>query len=324
MNVLSLCDGMSCGHIALELAGFEVDKYFASEIKKHAIRVTKTNFPDTIHIGNVLNVSYKDGVLHTENGDFETQIDLVCFGSPCQSFSRAMKDEMRIGLDDPVRSGLFYTRKRVLDEVKPKYFLLENVVMKEEDENFLTQQMGVEPIRINSAIVTGQIRERLYWTNIPYTPIQKRHITQEDILDKELGGYMSSFPTRCLVANDSHGYYNDKNENRNFYHTVRRQATTGFVNYVVKSKQQFQEFQNNLSLGRKDQEFYSDLRFFTKYERARLQGCPEHFADCMTEKEAADLFGDGWTCSVIAHIFKGMHSGEVCTLKQLTFDDLFN
>lgn len=86
LNVLSLCDGMSCGHIALEKAGFKVGKYFASEIKDEAIKVTKDNYPETIHIGDVNKITYKDGVLHTEVGDFETDIDIVMFGSPCQSF----------------------------------------------------------------------------------------------------------------------------------------------------------------------------------------------------------------------------------------------
>lgn len=98
LNVLSLCDGMSCGHIALEKAGFKVGKYFASEIKDEAIKVTKDNYPETIHIGDVNKITYKDGVLHTEVGDFETDIDIVMFGSPCQSFSRAMIKERKLVL----------------------------------------------------------------------------------------------------------------------------------------------------------------------------------------------------------------------------------
>ena len=96
INVLSLCDGMSCGHIALEKAGFKVGKYFASEIKDVAIKVTKDNYPDTIHIGDVNKITYKDGVLHTEVGDFETDIDIVMFGSPCQTFSVACKTDKRM------------------------------------------------------------------------------------------------------------------------------------------------------------------------------------------------------------------------------------
>ena len=155
LNVLSLCDGMSCGHIALEKAGFKVGKYFASEIKDVAIKVTKDNYPETIHIGDVNKITYKDGVLHTEVGDFETDIDIVMFGSPCQSFSRAMIKERKIGLEDPERSGLFYECNRVLKEVNPKYFLMENVVMKPEDEAVISEMMGVKPIRINSSLVVS-------------------------------------------------------------------------------------------------------------------------------------------------------------------------
>lgn len=137
LNVLSLCDGMSCGHIALEQAGFKVNKYYASEIKPVAIKVTNENYPETIQIGDVNKVTYNDGVLVTEKGIYREKFDLVIFGSPCQSFSIAIPDEMRIGLQDMKRSGLFYECCRVLKEVNPKYFLMENVVMKKEDEEII-------------------------------------------------------------------------------------------------------------------------------------------------------------------------------------------
>lgn len=122
MKVLSLCDGMSCGHIALDRAGVNVDKYFAAEIKEIGIKVTKYNYPDTIHIGDVNKITYKNGILHTEYGDFETDIDLVIFGSPCQTFSIAMKKELRVGLENKEKSGLFLECYRILKEVNPKYF----------------------------------------------------------------------------------------------------------------------------------------------------------------------------------------------------------
>lgn len=127
INVLSLCDGMSCGHLAFDRIGIEVDKYFAAEIKTIAIKVTKANYPDTIHIGDVNKISYKDGVLTTEVGSFETDIDIVIFGSPCQTFSIAMPTDKRVGFENLEKSGLFYQCFRVLKEVNPKYFLMENV-----------------------------------------------------------------------------------------------------------------------------------------------------------------------------------------------------
>lgn len=153
--VLSLCDGMSCGHIALDKVGFKVDKYFAAEIKKNAIKVTKYNYPNTIHIGDVNKITYKDGILYTEVGDFVTDIDIVMFGSPCQSFSIAMRADMRIGLDDDMRSGLFKQCYRILKEVSPKYFLMENVAsMRDEDRDYISHLLGVRPIMIDAALIT--------------------------------------------------------------------------------------------------------------------------------------------------------------------------
>ena len=203
MKVLSLCDGMSCGHIALDRAGIKVDEYYAAEIKEIAIKVTKANYPETIHIGDVNKISYKDGILYTENGNFNVgHIDLVMFGSPCQTFSIAMKTELRIGLEDKQKSGLFLECFRILQEVKPTYFLMENVArMKKDDEVFITKLMGVEPIRINSKLVSPQLRDRLYWTNIPNITIPRdKDIKLQDILTS---GYTDRKKARALLVSDS-------------------------------------------------------------------------------------------------------------------------
>lgn len=155
MNVLSLFDGMSCGQIALNKLGIKYDKYFACEIDKYAMQVTQHNFPDTIQLGDVQFVTKETFGTH--------KIDLVIGGSPCQGFSFAGK---QLNFEDP-RSALFFEFVRLVKELKPKYFLLENVKMKKEYQNVITQYMGVEPIEINSALVSAQNRRRLYWTNIP-------------------------------------------------------------------------------------------------------------------------------------------------------------
>ena len=139
MIVLSLFDGMSCGQIAFDKLGIRFDgtknKYFASEIKKHAIKVTKNNYPNTIHIGDVTKVSYKNGTLYTENGEYEVgEIDYLIGGSPCQDFSVAKLNNVKYGLEGD-KSKLFYEYLRLLREINPKYFLLENVRMKEESKN---------------------------------------------------------------------------------------------------------------------------------------------------------------------------------------------
>jgi len=175
MNVLSLFDGMSCGQQALERAGIKINQYFASEIDKYAIKVTMANYPNTIQLGSVINI----------NGYDLPKIDLLIGGSPCQSFSfagkrkgMATKDEIEIhtlehylqlknnGYEFEGQSYLFWEFMRILNEVKPTHFLLENVMMGEKWERILSRAIGVNPIEINSALVSAQNRRRLYWTNI--------------------------------------------------------------------------------------------------------------------------------------------------------------
>ena len=161
MNVLSLFDGMSCGQIALERAGIRVDNYFASEIDKHAISITQRNYPNTEQLGSVM--GWREWNL--------PRIDLLIGGSPCQGFSIAGK---QLAFDDP-RSKLFFEYVACIRRFKPRYFLLENVRMKKEFLDVITEYMGVEPICINSNLVSAQNRVRYYWTNIP-------NVTQPDDL----------------------------------------------------------------------------------------------------------------------------------------------
>jgi len=151
-SILSLFDGMSCGQIALNRIGIKYDNYFASEIDKHAIKVTQTNYPKTIQLGDVTKVFAKD----------LPKIDLLIGGSPCQSFSNA---GLRNGFDG--KSKLFWEYVRVLKETKPKYFLLENVKMKQEWQDIISNELGVKPVEICSSLFSAQQRKRLYWTNIP-------------------------------------------------------------------------------------------------------------------------------------------------------------
>lgn len=172
MNVLSLFDGMSCGRIALERLGIQVDNYYASEIDKYAIQVSQANYPDIIQVGDVTEL------------DTSTlpKIDLIMGGSPCQGFSFAGK---QLAFDDP-RSALFFEFVRCVEELKPKYFLLENVRMKKEYLDVISEYMGVEPIMINSALVSAQNRVRFYWTNIPgIEQPEQRGIVLRDILETE-------------------------------------------------------------------------------------------------------------------------------------------
>jgi DNA-cytosine methyltransferase len=172
MNVLSLFDGISAGQVALERAGIKVNKYYASEIDKYAIQVTQKNYPNTIQLGDVTKIDFNE---------YMGKIDLLIGGSPCQGFSFVGK---QLNFEDP-RSKLFFKFVEALNSIKPKYFLLENVKMKKEYQDIISEHLGVEPIEINSALVSAQQRKRLYWTNMPnIKQPENQHIYLKDILEK--------------------------------------------------------------------------------------------------------------------------------------------
>ena len=315
MNILSLCDGISCGQMAFEKLGVKIDKYYASEIKDIAIKTTNKNFPNTIQLGDVTKIKYKNGVLYSENGEYKDNFDIVIFGSPCQSFSRAMNKDKRIGVEDKIRSGIFLECNRILKEINPRYFLMENVVMKKEDEDLVSDFIGVKPIRINSSLITAQMRDRLYWTNIPNITVpNKININIQDILTN---GYYPYGKARCLMRNDSHGYYNGCNWTscKRFY----RWYYKAFSTMIFKDKISFdlcvKEFekiiQNNKKISASLFDNYTGktfncARYLWKEERARLQTIPEKYIESLSEKDASNLIGDGWTVNVIAHILSNL------------------
>jgi len=209
MNVLSLFDGMSCGQIALDQLGIPVDKYFAAEIDKHAIKVAKANYPDTIHLGDVRDIQPDD----------LPKIDLLIGGSPCQGFSFAGQ---QLNFDDP-RSMLFFEYVRLLKALNPRYFLLENVKMKKESQDIISEYLGVEPIEINSNLVSAQNRRRLYWTNIPVDGLpEDKGIVLADILED---GFTDRDKSYCLDAS----YYKGGGASnvRLYFEKSRRQIVFG-------------------------------------------------------------------------------------------------
>ena len=205
MKVLSLFDGMSCGMIALDRLGIKVDKYYASEVDKYAIQVSQNNYPEIIQVGDVCNIKAED----------YQDIDLILAGSPCQGFSFAGK---QLAFDDP-RSSLFFEFVRLLKEIKPKYFLLENVNMKKEFLDVISEQVsacypelpfGIERIKINSALVSAQNRVRWYWTNIlEITQPEQRGIVLRDILETnsfENSAETHDTPQHIGTAEDINGH----------------------------------------------------------------------------------------------------------------------
>jgi DNA-cytosine methyltransferase len=272
MVVLSLFDGISCGQLALKRAGIEVDKYYASEIEPNAIKVTQHNFPNTIQLGDVRNIK-------AEN---LPKIDLLIGGSPCQTFSMAGS---KTGFDG--KSGLFYEYLRILKEVKPTYFLLENVKMKKEWRDEITKELNVIPILINSNLVSAQDRERLYWTNIPnISQPEDRNIYLYDIVEQENRVWLPILPwtqkvwgtkkkidtLRTIDSDKSFTLTTNKSHPKNYYLSPDRTRLTKL----------------------------------TSREAEILQTVPEGYTSCISEGAAFMALGNGWTVDVIAHIFKGL------------------
>lgn len=299
-SVLSLFDGMSCGQIALNRLGIEYDNYFASEIDKHAIKVTQTNYPNTIQLGDVCGIQYEDGALfHHQNdnplkngGSFITKIDLLIGGSPCQGFSFAGKG---LNFEDP-RSKLFFEFVRLKDETKPKYFLLENVVMKKEHEKVISEFLGVEPILINSNLVSAQNRNRLYWTNI--TGLKQP-------VDKQIGwGEIREFGV-------TDNFYYSKNGldwlKRHGERKGKKLAIWGENDKCqMIEASHFKNYSFQRFFGIKDEK---GLRYITPIECERAQTVPDNYTDYVSNTQRYKMLGNGWTVDVIAHIFGSLLNG---------------
>lgn len=294
ITVLSLFDGISCGQIALQRSGIPVKAYYASEIKDIAIKVTMHHYPNTIQIGDVTKVSYSNGVLYTESKEYKVgTIDLLIGGSPCQDFSllKQINQGKTLGLMGE-KSRLFYEYLRLLNEVKPKYFLLENVKMSREREKELNDYLNVKAIYINSSLVSYQNRPRLYWTNIPGVkePLDK-HIDFQD--------YMERDEEKCRQYKVNRTPSREKMWNNGLGHTC-----IGACNNVTRSNKIFcitrkqDRFPNSGLI-----EFEDFCRYLTRSEIEGGQTLPIGYTDCLTYHQMQDVCGDGWTVDVISHIF---------------------
>lgn len=322
MIVLSLFDGMSCGMLALKRAGIQVDSYFASEIDKYAVQVSKKNWSDIIHIGDVTQVKYKDGVLHTQFGSYETKIDMVIGGSPCQSFSVAGDGS---GFDG--KSGLFFEYLRILREVNPKYFLLENVVMKKQWEEVINNDLGVKPIMINSALVSAQNRKRLYWTNIGgITKPQDKGVLLKDVLDcdvvylKQLArGYnkgcidkeVDKSPCVSISSWEHNNLFkmlNTHQSNKTLTSDDKSYTLTASYSGAVAWNSVERKQRSMVVLGYSDKESantYKGLEYrkLTPIECERLQTLPDDYTSGVSNTQRYKMIGNGWTVDVVAHIF---------------------
>jgi site-specific DNA-cytosine methylase len=280
MNILSLFDGISCGQIALERAKIKYNKYFASEIDKHAIKVTQENYSNTIQIGDITKI----------NGDDLSEIDLLIGGSPCTGFSFAGK---QLNFDDP-QSKLFFDFIRLKNKIKPKYWLLENVNMKNEYKEIISKHMGIEPIFINSRLLSAQDRKRLYWTNIPnITQPQDKNISWSDICED--GWFAGAMRGRRININGKRDDYN-KDLSLIQYIESRLDNKTNCLTTVGKDN-----IASKIKVGRTPLN-QVEWRYLTRNEMERLQTIPDNYTKSVSLNQALKLIGNGWTVDVISHI----------------------
>jgi hypothetical protein len=282
MNVLSLFDGMSCGQIAFDKLGVKFDgvnnKYFASEIKKHAIETTQLNYPNTIQLGDVMKIKTSD----------LPKIDLLIGGSPCQDFSQCNIN--RKGLAG-LKSNLFFEYYRLWKELNPKYYLLENVIMLPEHFATLCNYMETYPFETCGSLVSAALRRRLFWTNIgPYyydlfgfrhcdipQPKNKKISLQSILTD----GFTDSKKAQCLTLT-THAKITS-------LESIKKRIGKLPLETIIYPDTKF--------------DINSNIRFFNKTELERLHNIPEGYTKNLTINKAHDLIGDGWTVDIIAHIF---------------------
>lgn len=279
MNALSLFDGISCGRVALERAGIVVDRYYASEIDKYAIQVSKNNYPDITRLGDINN---------WESWDIDfSSIDLILAGSPCQGFSFAGK---QLAFDDP-RSALFFRFAEILETVKSKNpnvkFLLENVKMKTQFEDVISSVPGVEPVLINSSLVSAQDRKRLYWCNWEITQPADKNILLNDIL--------TDFDDEDIC---SLGWVEWWKKNKDFQESKKySQICNNKEKSITLTARMYASWNGNfLKL------LNGGYRKLTPIECERLQNLPDSYTAGISNSQRYKCLGNGWTVDVISHI----------------------
>ena len=283
MNVVSLFNGMNTGRQALENVGIKVDKYYSSEIKPYAIELTQHHFPDTIQVGDV--TKWKEWDIDWKS------IDLILSGSPCQDLSAAGK---RAGINGS-RSSLFFVFVEILEHIKTLnpnvLFLQENVGSASKlDVGIMSRALGVYPVRINSSLVTAQLRDRYYWSNIKTKETMFDLVTDipqpkdKAIMFKDIitGGEVEKIKAGCLLHGDYKMFIKDKIR-QDIYLKKRISNGTQTPNLI---------YENKL------------VRTVNQIEMERLQGFPDGYTSILSKAKAGSLLGDGWTLPIIEHIFK--------------------
>lgn len=315
MKIVSLFDGISCGRVALERLGVQIETYIAYEIDKNAIQVSRNNYPDIIHCGDVCKADFKQYK--------EQDIDLLIAGSPCQGFSNAGK---KLNFDDP-RSKLYFEFERAIEEIQPKYFLLENVSMKQEWADIITERLGVEPIIINSNLVSAQNRKRMYWTNIPGVSkpnekgIELKNIIHElnddlDFINLDLYKISNEKTIQVFKNELERGKILqgiDENEFIVHKELVRLNKKGSYLfGCLTPERVSIRQNGRRFNLGDK---FYTlttidrhgilidgYLRKLTPIECERLQTLPDNYTAGVSESQRYKCLGNAWTVDVISWI----------------------
>lgn len=302
MNVLSLCDGMSCGQIALKELGIKVDKYYASEIDKNAIKVTQANFPSTIQLGDLKDIT-------TEMLDKLPKIDLVLFGSPCRSLSKASQT-IRNGVDynNGLKgiSGLFIDCVNILHYLQKNnnpelYFLSENVnvhAKNQDDLNKMTELIGVQPVLIDSSIFSAQGRLRNYWTNIPLSPLpEESPLVVKDILEQNV-------PDKFYYEQDFDFYGVDKRQAADLhikgFDLIRRVVSPYFKSYTLTACRG-----GNTQMKVYDEK-KNKVRKLTPLEYRRLQTIPDWYKMDVANSHIYNMCGDGWNIKTICYLLQNV------------------
>ena len=289
ITVISLFDGIAGARVALDRLGIEC-RYFASEIDKYAIKVATKNYPDITHIGDVCSVDYRDGVLYWQGGsEYVGQVDLLIGGSPCQGFSFAGE---QLQFDDP-RSRLFFEYERLLKQINPRYFLLENVIMKKQSEAVISKCLGVGPIQINSDAVSAQNRKRLYWTNA-------------SIVSPPKGGGPTWGNIREYGA-DPRFYYSQKG----LAWIERHGNKTGKKLRVWRDEDKCQMIEASHYKKYSSQRFFGimdngKLRYITPIECERAQTFPDNYTAGISNTQRYKCLGNSFTVAVVEHILRAM------------------
>lgn len=317
MNVLSLFDGISCGRVALERAGVNVENYFASEIDKYAEKISEKNYPDIQRLGNVEKIA-EFGFYNISGLSRDTKIDLIIAGSPCQGFSFAGK---QLNFNDP-RSKLFFKFIAILNElrsVNPDIkFMLENVRMKKECLDIITDTLGVKPVMINSSLLSAQNRVRYYWTNISkIEQPEDKKLLLKDILDEKWEGEtrLMREKSKCIRVGGRSSPPCSKQEWDNVYQNRCYQVGEADLKGNDSIKRVYSEKGKSPTVttcggGHREPKVAiinrKRWRKLSPLECERLQTLPDNYTEGVSNTQRYKMIGNGWTVDVIAHIFKNL------------------